>query len=98
MDFGLQAFKDSDLGKAVEAIMTSPMTINEMKVLSKYGFPAAMAVGKPLEEISPDWSDADKTRIGRWIKDVLEPEGLKPILKARRVPPGHLFSVGAVYG
>ena len=98
MDFGLTAFKESELGKTVADVVESPQAINDMKVLSRYGFPAAMALGKPLLAISPTWSDADKKLIGRWIRETLEAEGLAPVSKSRRVPPGYLFSVGAVYG
>ena len=98
MAFGLDGFKASPLGGRVGAILTDPDYVTEMVVLSKHDIPALQAVGRPLldrigDEVRPD---PIKKLIGRWVREILDGEGLLPG-RTGRIPPGHLFSTGAIY-
>ncbi len=95
----LEEFKQSPLGQQVGAIISNQSNIIRMIALSESGIPAVQAIGKPLMPLMPrdqDLTDV-KTFIGRWVREILEPEGWIVVRKGR-VAPGNLFSTGAIYG
>jgi len=96
--FGLDGFKASALGQRIGAIITDPVYVTEMMVLSKHDIPALQAVGRPLleqigDEVRPD---PVKKLIGRWVREILDEKALLPG-RTGRIPSGHLFSTGAIY-
>src|SRR4051812_18898980 len=96
--FGLEAFKQSTLGQQVGAILTDPYIVNGMKVFSEHDMPAVQVIGRRLMVLGDEVAtDTNKKTIGRWVREILEKEGLTPI-RHGRLPPGNLFSTGAVYG
>ena len=97
MSFGLEAFKASQLGQRVGAIIEHPQSVAEMIVFSRHEMPAVQAVGKALLALGPEvQDDYVKTTIGRWVKEILERHGWIP-WKSARVSPGNLFSRGMIY-
>jgi hypothetical protein len=95
--FGLDAFKQSPLGKQVGRIITDRDNIIRMTALSESKIPAVQAIGKRLLPLGDQVaSDTNKKTIGRWVREVLEAEGWTPVRKGR-VAPGNLFSTGAIY-
>jgi hypothetical protein len=97
MAFGLEAFKATQLGRRVGAIIESPEKIQEMIVFSRHEMPAVQAVGKALLALGPEVkTDYIKKTIGRWVKEILGKRGWVP-RKSGRVTPGNLFSRGMIY-
>jgi hypothetical protein len=97
MAFGLEAFKETQLGQRVGAIIESPEAVTDMISFSRHGIPAPQAVGKALLVLGPEVEeDFTKITIGRWIKEILGRHGWVP-LKTGRVSPGNLFSRGMIY-
>src|SRR6266481_7355273 len=97
MAFGLESFKQSQLGRRVGAIIEDPQKVGEMIVFSRHEIPAVEAVGKALQTIGPEvYDDYVKTTIGRWVREILENQGWIP-WKSARVAPGNLFSRGMMY-
>lgn len=97
MPFGLEEFKESPLGRQIGAILEHPQWVAEMVVFSKHGMPAVQAIGKELLRLGPEVrQDQVKKTVGRWVREILEENGLT-VWKQRRVTPGNLFSTGMVY-
>ena len=94
----LEEFKQSPLGQRVGAIISNQSNIIRMIALSESGIPAVQAIGKCLTPLMPrdqDLTDVKKF-IGRWVREILEPEGWIVVGKGR-VAAGNLFSTGAIY-
>jgi hypothetical protein len=100
MSFGLDSFKQSTLGVKVGELLNDPQTISDMIAVSKYTerTPAVQVLGKSIMDFGMPVTDADKTAIGRWVREVMEARGwtTDPASKAR-VAAGNLFSTGAFY-
>jgi len=97
MAFGLESFKQSQLGRRVGAIIEDPEKVGEMIVFSRHEIPAVEALGKALQTIGPEINDDYvKKTIGRWVRDILGERGWIP-WKSARVAPGNLFSRGMIY-
>jgi hypothetical protein len=95
--FGLDRFKETQLGRRVGAIVEDKQNIAEMVVFSRHGVPAVKAIGKALLTLGSEvQDDYVKTTIGRWVKEILGRRGWTP-WKSARVTPGNLFSRGMVY-
>jgi hypothetical protein len=96
--FGLEAFKQSKLGRHVHAVISDRDNIIRMTALSESGIPAVQAIGKRLMPLGEQVTADDvKKNVGRWVREILEAEGWTPVRKGR-VAAGNLFSTGAIYG
>jgi len=96
--FGLETFKRSPLGVKVGEVLTDRDNIIRMTTLTEHGMPAVQAVGKRLMAVGDEvGTDENKKIIGRWVREILDAEGLEPKAKGR-VAAGNLFSTGAIYG
>jgi nucleotide-binding universal stress UspA family protein len=89
-------FKASRLGRELDPILSSPVTIARMEALSRAGRPAVEAIGGDVARIAPDVDDTTKQHVGRFVRDVMAKRGWRPRRKAR-VAKGSPFSWGAVY-
>jgi hypothetical protein len=97
VDFGLENFKKSPLGRRVGAVLQDPEMIRDMVTFTRHEEPAVRAVGRPLLALGRDVTDDQvKKTIGRWVKEILARRGFVP-WKTGRVPPGNLFSTGMIY-
>jgi hypothetical protein len=69
-----------------------------MIALSRHGIPAVQAIGKQVMQLGRETRDNTvKQMIGRWVREVLEAQGMVPV-RSGRVAPGNLFSTGMIYG
>jgi hypothetical protein len=76
VDFGLKAFKMSELGRKVEPVLEGPQNIRDMIAFCRYGLPAARVVGKQLLGLGIKPADDEtKKMIGRWIREIMERQG-----------------------
>jgi hypothetical protein len=92
----LQDFKSTKTGALVGSILTEPSALARMEAKSREGRPAVEAVGARIAEKVGSLDDEQKKLVGRWVKQVLEPRGWRPVKKGR-VAPGNMFARGTVY-
>lgn len=97
VDFGLKAFKASELGRKVEHVLEGPQNIRDMIAFCRHGLPAARVVGKQLLALGIKPADDEtKKMIGRWIREIMERQGWTT-WRPGKVPRGNLFSTGMIY-
>jgi len=92
----LAEFKHSPKGVKIAAILTAPGTIRRMVEKSERDRPAVEAVGAEIAAGVGDLTDDERKYVGRWVKELLVPEGLVPDRKGR-VAGGRLFARGTIY-
>jgi hypothetical protein len=97
VDFGLKAFKLTELGRKVEPVLEGPQNIRDMIALCRHGMPATRVVGKQLLALGIKPADDEtKKMIGRWIREIMERQGWT-VWRPGKVPRGNLFSTGMIY-
>lgn len=97
MDFGLKAFKLSELGRKVEPVLEGPQNIRDMIAFCRHGLPAARVVGKQLLGLGIRPADDEtKKMVGRWIREIMERQGWIA-WRPGKMPRGNLFSTGMIY-
>jgi hypothetical protein len=77
----LNQFKASPLGALIGPIMNPEEMIRRMETKSASDRPALEAVGKDIEARVGSLDDEQKKLVGRWVKEVLEPRGWRPIVR-----------------
>lgn len=100
MSFGLESFKNSNLGIRVGELLSDQRVVGDMIAVSKHTArtPAVQVVGKSIMSFGLPVTNNDKVSIGRWVREVMESNGWTTDASSKsRVAPGHLFSTGAVY-
>lgn len=92
----LAEFKHTPRGVKIAAILTAPGAIRRMVEKSERDRPAVEAVGAEIAAEVGDLTDDERKYVGRWVKELLVPEGLVPDRKGR-VATGALFARGTIY-
>ena len=100
MSFGLDTFKQSQLGLKVGELLNDPQTVSDMIAVSKHTerTPAVQVLGKAIMNFGLPITNADKIAIGRWVREVMEDRGWTTDANSKaRVSAGNLFTTGAFY-
>ena len=96
-DFGLDAFKQSPIGRKIAPLLMDSETVRDMIALGRHDIPAVRAIGKPLLALGLRPKDeVPKKHIGRWVRQIMATAGWEP-QRSGKLPRGHLFSTGAIY-
>ena len=93
-------FRETALGKLLQAIIEDPEVLRECQTLSREGIPALQAIGREVAQNGlARLLDHQALRIiGRWLKQELVPLGMVQIGRGGRVAPDHCWKTGATYG
>lgn len=93
----LEEFMASQKGSKLAPLLADPRVIARMKDLSKRSRPAVKAIDEDVAMAVQSLNNVEKQHVGRWVRDILSREGLKPI-KQLDWRGGKVFSSGSVYG
>lgn len=94
----LDKFKKTPFGRRLRAVIEDSTNVGDMLAFSRGGIPAVQVIGQQVERLGREArDDTVKQMVGRWVREVVEAEGMVPV-RTGRVAPGNLFSTGMIYG
>jgi len=96
-DFGLTAFKTSQLGKKIEPIITAPLKVEVMMQLALHGLPPVRALDDDLAHLVGEGVRTQEVNkhIGRWVYELI---GMDAFETHGRVEfGGKVFESGATF-
>jgi hypothetical protein len=97
-----ESYRNTELGKAIEALACTPERLTEYRLLSRLAMPAVIALSWDVEPLLRDLSEADrreaKQYCGAVVGDVMRANGYEIINPRGSAQAGGVFTLGAVWG
>jgi len=97
-----EAYRSTELGKAIEALARKPEHITEYRLLSRIGMPAVVALSWDVRPLLQSLSEGEyrdaKQYCGAVVGDIMRENGYEIVNPRGSAQVGGVFTLGAVWG